>query len=592
MIGERGVRRRRLPTDGGSLHRASFIVSVLFLLALLVWFGLRPGWASAGGDFANYYTAARVVASGEDLTPAYSDFLWFQQHVDAAGFANQLAGFIPHPPATALVMLPLVGLPPLAAKRVWIAIGVLFALACALVLGRLAGSGVAAGSLALLATGVALWNDFAFGQMYLPLLLSLSLFALLVERSQFWAGVSLGAVLLVKPFALPLVAYCLATRRWRAVAGCVASSLAVAAASVAMLGRPIYEAYVRSVLPHQLAGRLQDPFHPLWQSWGSLARRMFMYEPTLNPTPAANLPWVAGAIPALAGALGWSAVALVIYASPGRTREHLALLVVASLAVAPGGATYHLVLLALVYALVVARGQWPVARLGMSAPPPNTGGGLLVCAALLALPLPWIVRSLDGGWSTPLAYPRLWLLTALGALVAVPLARGASRSIPRAAVGALAAASIALASIGGIRAVPREYDAASPVSISAPEITGPDRAPIARPSTRGGTLTFLAANPATGAYERFTPSERVGPARIPDVEQSALSPNGRFLAYVSADAGNDDVWVRDLATGAERRVTLDPASDREPRWEDDSHIVFSTDRGRGLAYTTLYRIGL
>src|SRR4029453_15420016 len=164
----------------------------------------------------------------------------------------------------------------------------------------------------------------------------------------------------IKPFAVPLVVYCVATRRFRAVIGCAASSLAVGWTSASlrgrpfsggmwrsasMLGRPVYEAYLRSVLPSQVAGRLQDPFHPLWQSWGSLARRMFLYEPTLNPSPAANLPWLAGGLPALASAGGWSTVAVAIYATPNRTREHLALLVVASLAFAPGGATYHLLLL-------------------------------------------------------------------------------------------------------------------------------------------------------------------------------------------------------------------------------------------------------
>jgi hypothetical protein len=561
------------------VHRSAFSVSVVCLLAvLLVWFGLRPAWASAGGDFANYYTAARVVASGEDLTPAYSDFLWFQQHVDAAGFVGQLGGFVPHPPATALVMLPLVGLEPLAAKRVWVVFDVLLALICAYVLGRLAGSSFVSGALALLATGIALANDFAFGQMYLPLLLSLALFALLVDREPFWAGVALGAMLPIKPFALPFVVYCVATRRLRAVLGCAASSLAVVWFSAAKLGFPIYEAYARSVLPSQLGGRLQDPFHPFWQSWGSLARRMFLYEPTLNGSPAASLPWLAGAIPALASALGWSAVALAIYATPNRWREHLALLVVASLAFAPGGATYHLVLLALVYALV-ARGS-------------QTGHALVACAVLLALPLPSLARAFDGGWTSPLAYPRLWLLTALAAMIAIPLLRASERRVPRVAVGALATASLAIAVVGGLRAIPRTYDAAEPVAITAPEITGPDRTPIARPSTRGGRLTYFAANPATGAYEIFTPSERVGLARIPEPAQSALSPNGRLLAYVSDRDGSDDIWVRDLATGAERRITADPALDREPQWEDDSHIVFSTDRGRGLAYTTLYRIGL
>ena len=59
--------------------------------------GVLPGLALPAGDFANYYTAATLAARGEDLTPAYSDFLWFQRRIDGAGFEGQLGGFIPHP---------------------------------------------------------------------------------------------------------------------------------------------------------------------------------------------------------------------------------------------------------------------------------------------------------------------------------------------------------------------------------------------------------------------------------------------------------------------------------------------------------------
>jgi hypothetical protein len=548
------------------------------------WYGLRPALAHPGGDFANYYTAAWAVARGEDLAPAYTDFLWFQRLVNEAGFESQLGGFIPHPPATALVMLPLVGMGPLDAKRVWTLVNVALAAACVLALARLARISTVAAALALLGTGIALANDFAWGQLYLPMLLSLAGGLLLVDRGrEFWGGFALGALLPVKPFAAPLLVYFAATGGWRVVLGAAASSLAVTLAAIALVGWPAHAEYVGTVLPHQLAGALQDPFHPYWQSWASLARRMFLAEPVLNPHPVADAPFLTAFVPSLAGLLAWGAVALLVWATPGRARLHWASIVTAGLALAPGGATYHLVLLALPVALLAGELRARDSR-GLLA-------AAVLCAAALALPLPEWLRAFDGGWSTPLAYPRLWLLVALAAVAAVALARAAVRAPSPTAVAAVCVAAVASAAVAGLRAEPEVYDAATPVAISAPELVGPDRTPQARPRMRDGRLTFLAADPRTGRYELFSPEAKLGPGDWETAPQPAVSPDGRLTAFVSERGGSKDIWVRDAA-GDEWQVTRHPGIDADPCWEDDRHIVFASDRGRGLAYTGLYRIEL
>jgi hypothetical protein len=85
---------------------AGWLVFISFA-TVIFWKGVLPALLNSRGDFANYYTAARLVADGQPLEHAYRDFVWFQKQIDRYGISRQLGGFIPHPPATALVMLPL-----------------------------------------------------------------------------------------------------------------------------------------------------------------------------------------------------------------------------------------------------------------------------------------------------------------------------------------------------------------------------------------------------------------------------------------------------------------------------------------------------
>ena len=61
----------------------------------------------------------------------------------------------------------------------------------------------------------------------------------------------------------------------------------------------------------------------------------------------------------------------------------------------------------------------------------------------------------------------------------------------------------------------------------------------------------------------------------------AISPDGTKVAYGKKESfsGTFDIYILDLTTGAERRLTFDPADDRSPVWSPDSKdIVFSAGR--------------
>ena len=71
----------------------------------------------------------------------------------------------------------------------------------------------------------------------------------------------------------------------------------------------------------------------------------------------------------------------------------------------------------------------------------------------------------------------------------------------------------------------------------------------------------------------------------------AVSPDGRWLAFSQRDRGSWQLWVRDLRTRVERRLTDSQCNSTVPAWYADSkHLVYATDCGRGYGLGALCKI--
>ena len=216
-------------------RRLLWIAAILAIYFLLIP-PLRYGWTHVETDFPNYYTAAKMARERQPLRDLY-DWTTFQRQMNYAGWGLQLGGYIPHTSLTALPMVPLAGLPPMTAKRTWIALSLLFLAAAIAILAGMTHLPVPGLILLALAGHNALAGNLELGQYYFFLLFLMSAsFWLLLSRREFPAGLLLGAIFILKLYAGPFLFYFAWKRRWRAFSGMLVAAIALSLASLAWFG--------------------------------------------------------------------------------------------------------------------------------------------------------------------------------------------------------------------------------------------------------------------------------------------------------------------------------------------------------------------
>jgi len=609
----------------------------VLLALLLVLFAVRgfiPAWRHLDPDFANYYLAAHVYREGFPVERIY-DWTWFQRQKDHLGLERPLVGFAPSTLTSILPVLPLSSLPPLQANRCWlvISLGSLFlAVAVLKTITNLTWRRI--GVLTFLAIAP-LHTNFLLGQVHVLMLMLLAQAAWLYFKDRpFLSGIVLAVAAAMKIYPAFFLLFFLVKRQWRPAAGLVCGMAGAALLSIRLFGETACRMYFREILPAGLRGEIIDPYSTGWDSLNALLRRLFIFEPELNPTPAAHLP----AVYALLHPLLHSLILVVFLWAMGRRRTSVArqklewaiyCFLVLFLSSEP--LPYHFIILILTAVLSV---DYLVSRR-------QSGWALTVVVlyTLVCVPYTRVYSANPQGWHALFYFPRLFCMTLLAGTLVWILIATSEDSFPRRLRSrplAWAALALIVMTSGGFvmdrRHLAGQFDnyatrvttsvgsaiAVSPVVTAdgvlfealVPRFTSVQDTYVIH-LLRAGVISsyggsgdwFYPASTIDGSASwaevaskdssriiRFDPAgvstgSRVLTTEAVDAQQPVVSAGGEQLAYIRDVRGRGSLWIRPLVGQAgttqsnpERELAGPQYDVREAAFFPDAELIFSSSR--------------
>ena len=390
-------------------------LAAIGIVAFAGW-SVLPATRELSYGYASYYTAARLVRDGADTDRFYEN-RWFLDHSIEMGFVDTPDIFFINPPPTALLLLPFSDLSPERADVVWTLLNILMlVVAVAIIFDTLsfAGMKIERGSalfwafVALVTVYNPIWENIFFGQVYVLLLLFLTLAMrayVLDQRRRL--GLWLGLMFAAKTAGGLLWGMLLLDRRFRSLAWGVGTILVVMIAASPLLGFSMWWEYV-----DRLPGLFDQPWSGVtaYQTTTSFVHHNLHVEPRSNASPIADLPAI---VAPLSTALNVTIFGLAALAGWAMQREmddrrlrlaRFGLMSALMVPLQPLGEEHHYVLAlpAVLTALC----------LGLAEPAgPRKGMMLLLAtigALLIAVPLHHTHPSLGPGFRALFAYPKLY----------------------------------------------------------------------------------------------------------------------------------------------------------------------------------------
>jgi hypothetical protein len=180
-----------------------------------------------------------------------------------------------------------------------------------------------------------------------------------MKEKEFTTGILWGVGAAIKYFPFILIPLLIIKRRWRALGVLILTVVLVNLIAFLILGNEVYAQFFSKVLFSHLNGNLsgQSDFAVQFQSWNSMLRRLFIFNPIENTNPVMNSLFMFLAIRGLVYILFVGITSFVIYKIKNDKKLYpysAGLLTILLLVLSPASATYHLILLSFPLILVLS----------------------------------------------------------------------------------------------------------------------------------------------------------------------------------------------------------------------------------------------
>ena len=276
-------------TNPGWLPAVEWTIIALLALAFVA-HSFVPAWRTLRSEFPNYYLAAELYRHNISLDRVY-EWTWFQRQNDHWGVRDGLVSFAPNPPTLILVSVPLTGLPPLIAKRVWLIFSLVLMAVVLGIMRRVTALNWRRLLLISLSCTLPLNVDFLFARHYVLILFLICAGYYAASLGHHGtSGAIWSAAAGMKLFPALVVILFLRKRNWRALMGFLMGLAMLLFVSVTMFGAEVHLVFLREVLSQASRGDWLGPYALSQNSFATLWSRLLLFEPALNPFPLVNFP--------------------------------------------------------------------------------------------------------------------------------------------------------------------------------------------------------------------------------------------------------------------------------------------------------------
>ncbi|MGE5412411.1 MAG: glycosyltransferase family 87 protein [Clostridiales bacterium] len=265
------------------------IIIIIPLLFFQIRYGIIPAWNEINSDFPNYYTSAKLILEGRDVSRIYDD-IWFQKNISSYGIIEQ-GKFSPFPPPDAFIMIPAAYSQPLAAKRAFLIFNIILTSFTAFTIKKNSGLSYVSSYIIILLSGAALSNNLLLGQFYL-ILITMTLYGYrhFLKNAGYSAGILWGAGSALKYFPVIFLPVILMKKDWKTLFSMIITLVLINAAALIVMGMEVYVQFFQKVLVSHMNGNLsnQSNYAVSFQSWNSFLRNVFVYNMYENISPDFN----------------------------------------------------------------------------------------------------------------------------------------------------------------------------------------------------------------------------------------------------------------------------------------------------------------